>query len=752
VLLPVTRLRPHVRRELSVPDDHLVLSRPAGRARSVTLDPEAAGFVATLRRPTRLAEAIRGYAVSQDADPAAMIRSVYPLLDKLRSSGLLVRPDAARPMRFRLAPGDRLAEWTITRGVQVLEESEVYAARDREGRRAAVKVARRAGDTAVAAVLRHEGDVLSRLGEVASVPAMRAGGDAGGHAFLALEWRDGVDALAAARPLRSTPGAAAALGARIAQAYAQLHARGVLHADVHPKNVLVAEDGSVSLLDFGLARVIPDGPGPARRGIGFFYEPELARALLRRVSLPPATPAGEVYALSALLYLLIVGDHYCDFPLQREAFLAAVAEREPLPWAVRGRDPWPQVEAALAAGLAKAPERRPSAAELAQRLTAAAASAPPSPAAVAEEAPFGYLDPVPLPHPPRASVHYGSAGLAWALLRVAQTRSRADLLASAELWSRRPVGPEEAFFAPDIGISRDSVGADSLHHGAFGAAVVRCLVAHAAWDVPGMRSATAGLIAAAAKQYDRLDLVSGLAGVLLGLALVAEALPDDPLLDRAGLLSAGHAVAGRLESAGGDSGRLGLAHGRAGCWNAQLRWAESAGCLPPPSLPSRLERLAGEAQPAGGGLAWPTDRGGPAASNRLAAGWCRGAAGFTLLFLAADRSHPSAGFGPTALAAAETAWVADEPAWNLCCGVAGRAYALLAVVAHTGDELWRDRARALAAGIASPADLPAAPAASLYKGSLGVHILRSDLWADPLGAAFPLCEPAGWARRTWTPR
>jgi serine/threonine protein kinase len=770
VLLPVSRLRPTVRAALNVDDGHFVLTRPNGRARAMVLDADAAAFVDLLREPTTIVGAVRTFAARRDRAAAPLIDELYPLLNRLRSAGLLVRPEAAAPIGFRLQPGEWIGDWQITAGVQTLDECEVYETRHADGRCAAVKLARHGEDRAIRGTLAHEAQVLGRLADLRCVPDVLDQAEADGRPFLALQWREGIDALAAAGKLRDRPEQLLALAVTIAQAYAQLHAAGVVHGDVHPKNVMVDDEGSVSLIDFGLARVIETGPGPHRQGVGYFYEPEFAHALLIGRRPPAASPSGEVYALTAQLYLLMSGQHYLSFPLQRRDFLLAVRDLPALPWSRHRRRPWPQVEAALAAGLAKDPTHRPGAAALADALAAvstaptvppeaAAASAAASDQPVTGDPWSAYLAFERSTRAPMSSLHYGTSGLAWGLQRVAQLDTRPELLAVAEHWARpAPVDlPDTAtlgYYNPRIQITPTSVGADSLHHGPFGSAVVRCLVAHTAWDMSGLRGALADLIAGSQQDYSRLDLVSGLSGVLLGLALVAEALPADPHLDTAALTAAGTAVAARLANAAAASSstRLGLAHGWAGIWYAQLRWAESVGCLPPQSLPAGLDPLISDAEPdpGTGGLLWPAARGESLAANRFQSGWCNGAAGFTLLFLAAERTYPGAGYERVAMAAAESAFGGLGGGPSLCCGTAGRAYALLAVAAHTGQEQWRQRARALAADLAATADSPHAPRDSLYKGALGVHLLQAELAReDPRDAAFPLCEPAGWARRTW---
>ena len=217
-------------------------------------------------------------------------------------------------------------------------------------------------------------------------PSGRACGGAGRSASHRISFWIGarappVDVAAAEyRALPSSQRRAALLGLAIAvlDVYARLHERGVVHGDIHPRNILVDRDNRIALLDFALARRIgTDDAGVPRAGVPFYYEPELARALLDRVTPPPASEAGEQFALATLLYLLFTGEHYQDFQLDRHAFLSAICDGSMLSFAARGVEPWPEAEAALARALSKTPAGRyPSiaafAASLRQILTVAA--------------------------------------------------------------------------------------------------------------------------------------------------------------------------------------------------------------------------------------------------------------------------------------------------------------------------------------------------------------------------------------------
>jgi serine/threonine-protein kinase len=66
-------------------------------------------------------------------------------------------------------------------------------------------------------------------------------------------------------------------------------------------------------------------------------------------------------------------------------------------------------------------------------------------------------------------------------------------------------------------------------------------------------------------------------------------------------------------------------------------------------------------------------------------------------------------------------------ATTLCCGTAGRAYALLNLYKHTGATEWLSRARHLENHAAAQAVATSARTNSLWKGELGVAVLIADL-------------------------
>src|SRR5919201_5335945 len=114
-----------------------------------------------------------------------------------------------------------------------------------------------------------------------------------------MELFDGEDLASIIRRTGALPPRQAArLTAEGARALAAAHARGIVHRDVKPGNVLVARDGRVKATDFGIARALAEAqmtlPGTTLGSVHYF-SPEQARG-------EPATPASDIYALGILLF------------------------------------------------------------------------------------------------------------------------------------------------------------------------------------------------------------------------------------------------------------------------------------------------------------------------------------------------------------------------------------------------------------------------------------------------------------------
>ena len=183
---------------------------------------------------------------------------------------------------------------------------EVYEAADhRLDRTVAVKVLREelARDRRFVARFHREARTAARLQHPAIV-AVHDYGEDGGRVYLVLEHVPGRTLHEVLRTEGSfAPARAAEIAADVASALAHAHARGVVHRDVAPGNVMVRTDGAVKVLDFGIARAI-QGSGHRE---SVTAQGTLAYAAPEVLAGERADQRVDVYSLGAVLYELLAG-------------------------------------------------------------------------------------------------------------------------------------------------------------------------------------------------------------------------------------------------------------------------------------------------------------------------------------------------------------------------------------------------------------------------------------------------------------
>ncbi len=172
------------------------------------------------------------------------------------------------------------------------------------------------------------------------------------------------------------------IGAEVASALATAHARGVVHRDVTPGNVMLTGTG-VKVVDFGISALVGEsdkGPDGALLGTPAYLAPE-------RLDNGHVSPATDIYAVGLLLYRMLTGRLPWQASTTTEMLRAHMYhDPDPMP-------PVPglpgQVGELVHRCLAKRPEDRPPTAEVARTLAEAvgiASIVPVSPA-------FGGIDP-----------------------------------------------------------------------------------------------------------------------------------------------------------------------------------------------------------------------------------------------------------------------------------------------------------------------------------------------------------------------
>ena len=183
------------------------------------------------------------------------------------------------------------------------------------------------------------------------VPVYEAGESDEGL-FMAMRLVEGTDLKRLAEGGELEPERVLALLAHVAAALDAAHSAGLVHRDVKPQNVLVDGDRAY-LADFGLTK----GAGDRGTTLTGQYLGSLDYTPPEQIRGEPVGPAGDLYALAAVLYEALTGE--VPFPHETEAAVlyAHVAETPPRP--SERRPELPQaLDAVVARGLAKRPEDR----------------------------------------------------------------------------------------------------------------------------------------------------------------------------------------------------------------------------------------------------------------------------------------------------------------------------------------------------------------------------------------------------------
>ena len=140
---------------------------------------------------------------------------------------------------------------------------------------------------------------------------------------------------------------------QLTSAVAEAHKRGIIHRDIKPQNVIVKSDGSLKILDFGIATA----KGSAQltqannvMGSVHYLAPELAKG-------EPASPQSDIYALGIVFYEMLTGD--VPFKADQAVQIALQHMREPMPSVRKANPNVPQsVENIIIRATAKNPKLR----------------------------------------------------------------------------------------------------------------------------------------------------------------------------------------------------------------------------------------------------------------------------------------------------------------------------------------------------------------------------------------------------------
>ena len=244
----------------------------APEARSAWLDAQT-----QLSEPvhTQLAELI---AVADAPETNALFR-ILP--------NLATAPQSADFNRSARAPGNTIGAYTLLRPLGRGGMAEVWLARRNDGayeRDIALKLplAHLPANHAAERLMR-ERNVLATLEHPAIARLYDAGIAADGQPFLAMEYVEGENIIDYANHAKLDLRDRCKLMLQVLGALHYAHQHLVVHRDLKPSNILVRADGRVTLLDFGIAKVMGESDGLA-------HETELTRSVGNALTIAYAAP------------------------------------------------------------------------------------------------------------------------------------------------------------------------------------------------------------------------------------------------------------------------------------------------------------------------------------------------------------------------------------------------------------------------------------------------------------------------------
>ncbi len=269
---------------------------------------ERAAWVATLPELTdELRARLLRLVAQQGAPETASFLETAPIL---AASALRAMPHYDPPST--LAMGDVIGSYTLLKNIGVGGMGEVWLARRSDGayeRKVALKLPNT--DAAPARIrerMLRERDVLATLEHANIARLYDAGVTPSGQPFIAMEYVEGETLGTYAELHQLSTRDRCALFLQVLAAVQFAHQRLVVHRDLKPSNIMVRHDGRVSLLDFGIAKVLEE---ETLLGTESQLTRDTGRALTLAYAAPeqvlsePVSTGSDVFAAGVLFYELL---------------------------------------------------------------------------------------------------------------------------------------------------------------------------------------------------------------------------------------------------------------------------------------------------------------------------------------------------------------------------------------------------------------------------------------------------------------
>lgn len=226
------------------------------------------------------------------------------------------------------------AKWSLDSLLGVGGMGAVFAARHRNGTRAAVKLlhAEFARETEIRERFLREGKIANSVDHPARVPVTDDDISDRGEPFLVMDLLEG----GTLNELRHRTGGKVALEETlrifetVLDLLAKCHEVGIVHRDIKPGNIFITKEGEVKVLDFGVARMREAGSGieATRMGTAIgtpsYIAPEQALGLVSQVD-----GRSDIFSVGACMYVALTGKRLNHARTEAESFVMAATQAAP---------------------------------------------------------------------------------------------------------------------------------------------------------------------------------------------------------------------------------------------------------------------------------------------------------------------------------------------------------------------------------------------------------------------------------------
>lgn len=770
--VPVTSIDERLRKTFEHATDDIVITLQNSRTKSKVVSGEFAELLQAFRSPKTLAEVIYNHAGLHDSDPLDLADESFTKLMNLKNAGFLILHDPGNiPLQKPLLDaGDHFGNYSVVSRLLGMEDTEIYKVEDEKGNPFALKILKASGNDHIKRLYENELKTLLYLDGLVS-PLVKEYGRHDENLYLIIEWCHGLTCIQEASKYRNINtrkniNKLLELSISVIDAFYHLHKQGILHGDIHPPNIIISENGLVKIIDYGYSAEKENKDRLQRGGTGFYYEPEFAKAVVDNRPRPILTEKGEQYSISVVIYKMITGRDYLDFSIDEKKIYGQIVNEVPVSFSKSDLLLPLELEQVLAKALSKDPESRYESvkhfADALRMVQEAIFNAADFFTVARENADHHFMDflvrkfgwdskliDTGLNASPTCSVNYGSAGIAYMFHRVSCARQDPSLASLADIWINRASqfdrDPANCFYSSTLGISSETVGNISLYHSPTGVHLTQALIGIASGNKNIVLKSVNQFLDAACKPSDKIDLVLGKAGVLNGCSLLFRELRIHNAFQTGRIETLSDSIMlelwERLDSVKpmdqpNEIDYFGIAHGWAGFLYATLKWCRIAKRELPSKFLTRMEELIGCAVEDNNSIYWPHSL-----SNKMGwHGWCNGSAGHVFLWLLCYQYFKDEKF--LQIAEGLSNHFNAQPHGNncnLCCGMAGQAYAMLALYKVTGDTRHLETVQGIKRMLLRNLSSSQLRNNSLYKGEVGLGVLFSES-ENPAFALMPLFE------------